>query len=286
MNLKVVFPRPGKECRAPVLKAQPFLVVREELGLPFKVMLGLIPLIAILILWYLLTRGRAEARIISPLILPSPGEVVRSFKSLWFEAELSRSIAASTGRVIVGFCIGALLAVPVSILMGSFTKVKLLLEPATVFLAYLPIPALVPLTMSVFGIGELQKSMFLALAFFIYLVPLCFKAVEEVDNVYLQTAYTLGAKRWDIIRRVLIPVSLPQIVHAMRLGFGVGWTYIILAEMIAAERGLGQIIIIAQRRGPREHIYLTLIVIVLIAYLTDKLWEKLYNALFMYKRIR
>ena len=75
---------------------------------------------------------------------------------------------------------------------------------------------------------------------------------------------------------------MPRIFLAMRLGFGIGWTYIILAEMVAADRGLGQIIIVAQRRGPRAHIYLVLLVIVLIAYITDKLWVKLGKMLFPY----
>jgi NitT/TauT family transport system permease protein len=232
----------------------------------------------------LLTLGSAESRVISPLILPSPVEVLFSFPSLWFKAELSRAIVASTLRVLAGFLIGWLAAFPLSILMGSFTKIKALFEPSTIFLAYLPIPALVPLTMSLFGIDETQKVMFLALAFFIYMAPLFVKAVEDVDNVYLQTAYTMGASRWEVMRRILLPISLPQIINAMRLGFGVGWTYIILAEMVAAERGLGQIVIIAQRRGPREHIYLVLVVIVLIAYLTDKMWAKIYDLMFPYLR--
>jgi len=262
------------------------LRIREDLSLKYKVVLGVIPPIIIVLLWELLTFGSAEARIISPLILPSPLEVLSALGSLWYEAELSRSLLASTLRVVTGFVIGAAIAFPLSIFMGAYTKVKSFFEPVTVFLAYLPIPALVPLTMSLFGIGELQKIMFLALGFMIYLIPLFIKAIDEVDNVYLQTAYTLGVKRWKAITHVLFPIAFPKIVHAMRLGFGVGWTYIILAEMVAAERGLGQIIIIAQRRGPREHIYLVLIVIVLIAYLTDKLWEKAYDSLFPYKRTK
>lgn len=265
---------------------QGWLKVREPVDLRLRILLGAVPVLLILAVWTWLTWGEAEARIISPLILPSPLEVVRSFHSLWFDAELSRSVVASFSRVVVGFAIGLLVAFPLSLLMGSFSKAKAAFEPTTVFLSYLPIPALVPLTMSLFGIGETQKAMFLALAFLIYLLPLFVKAVEEVDNVYLQTAYTMGAGRWKLITKVLLPVALPQIVHAMRLGFGVGWTYIILAEMVAADRGLGQIIIIAQRRGPREHIYLVLVVIVLIAYLTDKLWERLHHSLFPYLRAR
>lgn len=267
-------------------KKQRWFSIRENVSITSRIILGIIPVIVILSVWSLCTIGKVENRILSPLILPSPLEVMNSFKSLWFEAELSRSIAASMFRVVLGFVIGCAIAFPVSILMGSFSKIKALMEPSTVFLAYLPIPALVPLTMSLFGIDELQKIMFLALAFLIYLIPLFVKSVDEVDNVYLQTAYTLGVKRWQMIKRVLFPIAFPQIIQAMRMGFGVGWTYIILAEMVAADRGLGQIIIIAQRRGPREHIYLVLLAIVLIAYLTDKLWAKLYDYLFPYKRAR
>jgi len=169
--------------------------------------------------------------------------------------------------------------------MGSFSTFKALFSPLATFGAYLPIPALVPLTLSLFGIGEIQKFMFLALAFFVYLLPLIVKAVDGVDNVYLQTAYTLGANRWQTARRVLLGISLPQIFHAMRLGFGIGWTYIILAEMVASDRGLGTIIIVAQRRGPREHIYLVLLVIVAIAYITDRAWARIERHLFPYREM-
>ena len=85
------------------------------------------------------------------------------------------------------------------------------------------------------------------------------------------------------MRSVLLRVALPDLFQAMRFGFGIGWTYIILAEMVAADRGLGEIIIVAQRRGPREHIYLVLATIVLIAYLTDRLWIRLSRRFFPYR---
>jgi NitT/TauT family transport system permease protein len=268
------------------IKNKELLSIRENLNKRVRIILGIIPIVLLFFTWYFTTNGIAEDRIISPTILPSPLEVVKDIKVIWFDAELSRSIVASTSRVLWGFVIGTLIAFPLSIFMGTFTKIKAMFEPGTVFLAYLPIPALIPLTMSIFGIGELQKIMFLALAFLIYLIPLFVKALDEVDNVYLQTAYTLGVKRWKMLRSVLLPIALPQIVQAMRMGFGVGWTYIILVEMVASDRGLGSIITIAQRVGPREHIYLVLIVIVTIAYLTDKLWSFLYDQLFPYKRAR
>ena len=116
--------------------------------------------------------------------------------------------------------------------MGSFSKVKAMFNPLAVFGAYLPIPALVPLTLSLFGTGEKQKIAFLALAFVIYLLPLIVQAVDNVDDVYLKTAYTLGANTSQTVRKVLLAVSWPDIYQSLRLGFGIGWCYIILAEMV------------------------------------------------------
>jgi NitT/TauT family transport system permease protein len=259
-----------------------WLKIREELKSVQRITLGIVPIIMIFVIWVLLTMGEVEYRVLSPLILPAPLDVLKSLHDLWFKAGLSRSIIASTSRVIGGFIVSLLIAFPLGILMGAFSKVKALFDPLVIFGAYLPIPALVPLTLSLFGTEEFQKIMFLSLAFLVYLIPLFVKAVEEVDDVYLQTAYTLGATKWQTVRHVLFGIAAPRIFQSMRLGFGIGWTYIILAEMVAANRGLGQIIIVAQRRGPREYIYLVLVVIVIMAFITDKLWVLLGRKLFPY----
>ena len=263
-----------------------WLAIREEISYPQKVLLGAVPIVLLLAAWYAVTFGEAESRLISPVILPSPGETMAAFRSLWFESELSRSLVASALRIIKGFMVALVISFPLGVLMGSFTKVRALFDPIMVFGAYLPIPALVPLTISLFGIEDQQKIMFLALAFVVFLLPMIVGAISEVDDIYLQTAQTLGASKWQLVRKVLVGIALPRIYDAIRLGFGIGWTYIILAEMIAAERGLGHIIIIAQRRGPKEHIYLVLVVIVLVAYLTDKMLVKLGNLLFPYRVAR
>jgi NitT/TauT family transport system permease protein len=229
------------------------------------------------------TLGAAEERLISPTILPSPAEVIASFPLLWFDRALTRNVAISFMRVVEGFALAVAFSFPLGVLMGAFTKVKAAFTPLTVFGAYLPIPTLVPLTLSLFGTDELQKVMFLALAFTIYLVPLFVAAVDSVDDTYLKTAYTLGASKSQAVRRVLLPISWPEIYQAMRLGFGVGWSYILLAEMVDMRSGVGGIIMTSQRRGPREHIYLVLLVIVAVAFLTDKLWAAVGRQLFPYK---
>lgn len=261
-----------------------WLRIREEIPTPLAWALGTVPILLILGLWWLATAGAtAEERLISPAILPSPAEVLASFQSLWFDRALTRNVLISLGRVAAGFALGVAIAFPLGLLMGSFTKVKAMFNPLAVLGSYLPIPALVPLTLSLFGTGELQKVMFLALAFVIYLLPLIVKAVDGVDEIYLKTAFTLGAGKWQVVRRVLLGVAWPDIFRALRLGFGIGWSYIVLAEMVDIGHGLGGIIIISQRRGPREHIYLVLTVIVAIAFLTDKLWAAAERRLFPYR---
>ncbi len=262
------------------------LRIREELPAWQAWLLGLLPVALLLLAWMAVTSGAAEERIISPTILPSPAEVVASFPLLWFDRALTRNLAVSFVRVVEGFMLAIVVTFPLGVLMGAFTKVKAAFTPLTIFGAYLPIPTLVPLTLSLFGTGELQKVMFLALAFSIYLIPLFVAAVDAVDDTYLKTAYTLGATKSQTVGRVLLPISWPEIWHAMRLGFGVGWSYILLAEMVDVGRGLGGIIITSQRRGPREHIYLVLVIIVVVAFLTDKVWAAAGRLLFPYREAK
>ncbi|HNX74080.1 MAG TPA: ABC transporter permease subunit [Candidatus Rifleibacterium sp.] len=228
-----------------------------------------------------------ETRIISPSMLPSPSEVSRSLPSLWSDRFLPKNILFSFLRVSAGFLVAFSIVFPVSLMMGTFSKCKALFAPLMLFAGYLPIPALVPLFMILFGTNELQKIMFLAFGFAIYLLPLFVKALEEVDNVYLQTGYTLGAGKFQILNNILLPIALPNLYDAMRLGFGIGWGYIILAEMVdMGSFGVGTLILTSQRRGPREDIYLVLIAIVLMAFITDKIWEKVGERLFPYRSQR
>jgi len=268
------------------MSMQSFLEIRGRVPRGAAVVLGSLPIVAIFLLWWVCTAGPSEERIISPTILPSPVEVAQSIPELINNRDLVHHIRASVQRVGISFLLSLVIVIPVGILMGAFGSVSALFTPLSTASGYIPIATLVPLTMSWFGIDELQKTMFLAMAFGIYLLPLVVKAVESVPEIYLRTSYTLGASRWDAIRHVLIPIALPDLWHAMRLAFGVGWTYIVLAEVAVMVDGLGFLIQNSFRRGPREHIYLVILVITLIAWAADLAWQRLGRILFPYRQER
>jgi len=263
-----------------------FLTIRGRVGRLPAVLLGTIPVVAILLLWWLFTLGAPEDRRIAPTILPSPVEVVHSIPELINGRDLPHHVWASIRRVVLSFILSLVVVLPLGVLMGSFGSISAVFKPVSTASGYIPIATLVPLTMSWFGIDEFQKIFFLAMAFGIYLLPLVVNAIESVPDIYLRTSYTLGATRLDVIRHVLIPIALPDLWHAMRLAFGVGWTYIVLAEVVVMVDGLGFLIQNSFRRGPREHIYLVILVITLIAWAADLGWERLGRVLFPYRRDR
>jgi ABC-type nitrate/sulfonate/bicarbonate transport system permease component len=192
----------------------------------------------------------------------------------------------SMRRVGLGFLLALVIVLPAGILMGAFGSVRALFDPVMTASGYIPIATLVPLTMSWFGLGEIQKVSFLALAFGVFLTPMVVNAVDSVPDVYLRTSYTLGASRWQVIRHVLVPVALPDIWHGMRLAFGVGWTYLVLAEVVVKTGGLGDLIDTARRRALTGRVYLVIVVITMIAWAADLVWNYLANVFFPYRRSR
>jgi NitT/TauT family transport system permease protein len=262
--------------------------IRGQVPRSAALVLGLIPIAVLLALWWGLTRGIPEERKLGPTILPSPAEVVSSVSDLVHTPDpenrnLFDHIGISLRRVGLGFILALAIVLPLGILIGAFGSMRALLSQVVTASGYIPIATLVPLTMSWFGLDEAQKVVFLAMAFGIFLLPMVAKAIDGVPDVYLRTAYTLGASRFQVITRVLVPIALPDIWHAMRLAFGVGWSYLVLAEVVVKSGGLGDLIDTARRRAMSGRVYLVIIIITIIAWLADLLWEKLAGVLFPYR---
>ena len=226
----------------------------------------------VLLVWWFATSGiGSEDRLVSPIILPSPAEVVRSFPSLWKDRGLVESIAATLKRVLVGFGLAAAVGVPLGIVAGSWRVVESAGAPLALFGRNLPVAALIPLTILWFGIDETQKVMFIFIACVPFVYSDAVTAITSVPDRYVETAQTLGASSWQIVSKVLLGLALPDIVDSLRHLFGLAFGYIMLAELINAQHGLGYLLMTSQRRGLSEHIVLILIIIGLLAYGIDRL---------------
>jgi ABC-type nitrate/sulfonate/bicarbonate transport system permease component len=238
----------------------------------------------IVLLWWLATTGLgAEDRFISPVILPSPGEVAKSFPALFRERALLESIAATLRRVLIGFGMAALVGIPLGIVAGSWRVLEAAAAPVALFGRNLPVAALIPLTILWFGIDETQKVVFIFIACIPFVYSDVVSAIATVPERYVETAQTLGASALQIVRKVLVPLALPEIYSSLRHLFGLAFGYIMLAELINAQRGLGSLLMMSQRRGLSEHIILILIIIGLLAYGIDRLLYFFQRGLFPYR---
>lgn len=238
-------------------------------------------------LWWLVTRGEPEERILPPSKgLPSPRETFSSFPSLWYDRELTRNTLTTLRRLALGFGLAAAIGIPLGVLCGCFPRVNAFFLPISIFGRNIPVAALIPLTFSLFGIGELQKVMFIFIACVAFVLSDTARGIADVGGQYIDTAYTLGASKWQVVRKVLVPLAMPGIFNSLRLLFGLAFGYIMLAEVIklgGETGGLGDIIITSQRRGPREHIILVLMIIPILALGIDRLLYWIQCELFPYR---
>jgi len=239
------------------------------------VLFALLCVAVCLFVWWFVTRGEAEERVLPPSKgLPSPGETFGSFRELWFDRELTRNLFVTLRRLVLGFGLATVIGVPLGVLCGCFPRMNAFFLPLSIFGRNIPIAALIPLTFSLFGIGETQKVLFIFLACVAFILSDTARAVADVGEQYVDTAYTLGASRWQIIMHVLVPLAMPAVLNSLRLLFGLAFGYIMLAESIklgAEAGGLGDIIITSQKRGLREHIILVLLIIPVVALAIDRL---------------
>lgn len=250
--------------------------LRVRHALPDPRALGLtVGFVALLLLaWWFVTRGATiEQRMLSPLILPSPVEVLQAFPKLHFEQGLVRSAGVSFLRVTAGFLLAAIVAVPLGVYMATFPPIAAFFRPLALLGAYVPIVVFIPLTLAWFGLTETQKVGFLFIGCFVALLPLVLKEISTVPAAYLDVAVTKGASQWQLVRHVLFPVAQAGIWGHLRGVYGVGWGWIILAEVVNAERGLGYLIDLSNRRGHTHAIFAVIIVIVVIAVACDQLWR-------------
>jgi ABC-type nitrate/sulfonate/bicarbonate transport system permease component len=264
----------------------PLLALRASPPRVLRWMLGAGAVAAVALLWWLVTLGAtSEERFVSPVILPSPQEVAASFPVLLQERALLQSIAATLRRVLVGFGLAAAVGVPLGILAASWRVIEAAGAPLALFGRNLPVAALIPLTILWFGIDETQKVMFIFIACLPFIYSDVVRAIAAVHDRYVETAQTLGASSGQIVRKVLVALALPDIYDSLRHLFGMAFGYIMLAELINAQHGLGYLLMTSQRRGLSEHIILVLLIIGLLAYGIDRVLFFFQRGLFPHRAV-
>lgn len=227
------------------------------------------------LLWLALSHWR----IVDPLFLPSPADVWRTALEMLINGSLMEHTLSSLKIIVLGWALGAAAAIPIGIMMGAFRSFEAVLEPPIDFIRYLPVSALIPLLILYVGIDDAARVTVIFIGTFFALVLMVADVAARVPRELLDSAYTLGTRGWRIIMRVLLPATLPGIMDNLRLTMGFAWSYLVVAEIIAAERGLGFMILDSMRGLFVSRMFVGLIVIGLLGFAFDQLFRWLHRRL-------
>ncbi|WP_413872431.1 ABC transporter permease subunit [Albidovulum sp.] len=225
----------------------------------------------LLFVWWLIT----AMGWVKPLFVPSPGAIVQKFADIWQNGFTNTSflqhVWVSTARVFGAFVLACIIGIPLGILMGMSPVVRGIFDPPIEF--YRPIPPLayLPLMIIWFGIGETSKVLLIFLSVFAPVALGARAGVRSAAIEQIHAAYSFGATRWQVMRHVILPAALPEILTAMRIGIGFGWTTLVAAEMVAATSGLGYMVLSASQFLQTSTVIMGIIVIAAIAYAFDLL---------------
>lgn len=216
-------------------------------------------------------------------LLPTVGDVATAAVRILQGEEFWVDLRTSLLRVMTGFALAGVLAIPLGILAGSFRLCSSLFEPLSEFLRYVPVPALIPLVMVIVGIGEGAKVSLVFLGAFFQLLLMTADEVRRVPTEVVQVSQSLGANRFEVVRRVLTPAAMPGIFQSLRICNGWAWSYVVVAELVAATEGLGFRVLRFYRFLQTPNIYVYLIVLGLIGLAFDFAFRLLQRRLFPYR---
>ena len=219
------------------------------------------PWFVVVLLWWAV----AVSGVVNSSLVPTPWQVATRFWQLFFHARLPVDILMSTSRVLVGVALGIAFAVPAGFVLGWYRNVRMFIDPLLNFFRALPPIALIPLVIVYFGIGEAAKIIILFYASFFSGVIVMYEGIAQINPIYVRVSRTLGATDAEIFRKVILPLTVPHILTALRVALGVAWATLVASELIAAQQGLGALIQNASAFFQLDIIYVGIICIGLIA---------------------
>jgi NitT/TauT family transport system permease protein len=245
-----------------------------------KVALGVLAWLGFLFGWHLAATSGAAS---NPLF-PSPVQVTEALWQLFAERGFSSDVLASLQRILLSFALAAAVAVPIGVMMGAFPVVEAALSPLVSAFRYLPAPAFIPLLLMWLGTGDTQKIALLMLGVIWFLITLVCDTTKQTPLDFIETSKTLGGSRRTVLWTIVVPVALPGIVDTCRQMLAVSWTYLVIAEIVAATDGIGAMMMRARRFVHVDEIMAGILVIGLLGLLCDLAFRGLYWLMFPYLR--
>jgi len=217
---------------------------------------------------------------VKPIFLPSPGSVATQIAKLAADGTLWLDLTASAYRISIGFLIASALSIPIGVLIGSFRSWEAGIEPLVDFIRYMPVVAFVPLSILWAGTGDTQKFLIIFIGTFFQQVLMVMDNVKRVPADFIGLGRTLGLPDRKILTRIVVPSALPGIWDTLRISLGWAWTWLVLAELVAATSGLGYRITVSQRYFQTNTIIGYILLLGVLGLITDQVMKALEKVLF------
>lgn len=219
----------------------------------------------------------------NPLFVPDPILVIKDLVHTFKSGTLIVAIGYSFLRITVATLLSAILAIPIGVLVHNYRVFDYILNPIISAMRYLPVTAFYPLLIMWFGIDETMKIVFLFIATFVYMMPSVVLSLGDVRDDLVETGVTLGMSKLQTIFKIQIPASLPSIMNSFVMMYGIGFTYISVAETINAKYGLGYIIQQSSSRGKTDLVFMAIIVIICISIIFDVIAKQIIRKIFRWR---
>lgn len=237
---------------------------------------------ALFLIWTAIT----AAGLVQPLFLPTPAKVFDRLITQAENGQLWADTSVSVYRIMVGFLLASVMAIPIGILMGTSARVEAAIQPVVDFIRYMPVVAFVPLTILWVGIADPQKFLIIWMGTFFQQVLMVSDAVRQTPRSLIELGETLGLSNGRILTRIVLPSSAPRLWDMLRITLGWAWTWLVVAELVAATTGLGYRITLAQRYLSTDIIIAYVLVLGVLGLVSDQIMRALGRVLFRYERIR
>jgi len=236
--------------------------------------------LAFLAIW----EAACAAGLVDPIFLPPPSAVLQKGMAMGGDGSLLGHVLASARRVMMGFLAATAVAIPLGIVLGTSRYARAAFDPLLSFLRPLPSMSWIPLSLLWFGITETQKYSIVFMGTFAPALVYVIEATRNVDPLLIRAAQNLGASRWQVMREVILPGSLPQILSGMKVILGLAWTCVISAELVAAREGLGFLIMNGKEFFQTEVVVLGMVLISITVLVTDFVFRLIENRILRWQQ--